>query len=305
MKSNDIVLQVSEETAEVMNNITETLFEDTENRFDEVVEAIGKSIDKIEEIYSRFAGYADDKFAGYTEKADSNKTEILIEIEVVKEILDDFKKNSEEKLGENETKSNRLIEIVTDISQLIQMVSKEFSESYKNTKEYEASLQKTVKELSENLTEIQKQQTNIINEIRADDNGEKMTTLANKLTEIEREIFSTKDTANSIAEALRNCDPVIENILISVGSLLKHDKDQFERREEELQKIDALCKQEEGSAKIMLEKIGDALTCLNTLSSSIQEITEKQMQLCEKQDKLEKDVKYLKLPFFKRWFTKG
>lgn len=42
MQSKDVVLQVADETAEVMEEISEQLFDETDARFDEVIECIEK-----------------------------------------------------------------------------------------------------------------------------------------------------------------------------------------------------------------------------------------------------------------------
>ena len=107
------------------------------------------------------------------------------------------------------------------------------------------------------------------------------------------------------ADTLRNCSTLIEQLLSSVKGLQENDEKILNVCGENTKKADELGKQTEETSTLLFEKMGDILTCLDTLSHSVQAISEKQNELFEKQAALDKDVKYLKLPFFKRWFTKG
>ena len=144
-----------------------------------------------------------------------------------------------------------------------------------------------------------------MNFLRNDDCSNKLTSMLNKLSEVEKDILLTKEAIGDVSDTLHNGNTLIENILSSVKGLQKNGEKILDASGKQIQKIDELQKQDEESSKLTLEKIGEVLTCLDTLVSTIQTISDKQIELCEKQEELEKDVKYLKLPFFKRWFTKG
>lgn len=297
MQSKDIILQVSEETAVVMEEISGQLFDESEARFDEIVEAIGYSVKKIEKLYADFTGYAGKADA----RLSSNQTEVLNKFGAVLEALGNFKKHADEQSVKIEDKSNRLIEIISDVPQLIQAVSNGIFESSESTKEFESSLMQAVKGLAENLMEVHKVQSTIVDKLHSDDSNEKMTSTLNKLSKMEKEILQTKDAIDSVDDTLHNCNTHIEKILSSVKGLQESDGRILDAIGKNAKKVDELSKQDEENAKLLL----NVLTRLDTLSHSIQTISDKQSELCEKQAILEKDVKYLKLPFFKRWFMKG
>lgn len=286
MQSKDIILQVSEETAEVMEEISEQLFDESEARFDEIVEAIGDSIKKIEKLYSDFTGYA-----GKTDTTlSSNQTDVLNRFGDVLDALSDFKKYASEQSIKIEEKNDRLIEIVADVSQLIQAVSKIISESSETAKEVETTLLQAVNGLVENLMQIQKIQADIVDKLNSDDSREKLTFTLNKLSEIEQEIQQTKDTLGNVSDTLHNGNTLIEQMLSSVKGLQENEERILVASRKNDDKVDELGKQSQESSKLLLEKVGDVLTCLETLSHTIKAVADKQAEL----------EKYLKLPFFKR-----
>ncbi len=54
----------------------------------------------------------------------------------------------------------------------------------------------------------------------------------------------------------------------------------------------------------IIEKVVDISQVIQEVSNSIQNLQAKQNELAQKQAEFDKDIKYLKLPFYKRWFTK-
>ena len=216
-----------------------------------------------------------------------------------------FRKDVGEQMVQSNEKVDRLIVSMADIPQLIQTVSNSISESADARSEFEATLLEVVKGLAQNLVELQKLHSGVMDKLNADDSQEKLVSALNKLADIEKEILQTKDGVGNVADSLRNCSTLIEQLLSSVKGLQENDEKILNVGGENTKKTDELGKQTEETSKLLFEKMGDILTCLDTLSHSVQTISEKQNELCEKQAELDKDVKYLKLPFFKRWFTKG
>ena len=301
MQSKDIVMQVSEETAEVMEEISEQLLEESEVRFDEVVEAIEEAIKKVEKLYSEFTG-----FAGNSNKQImSNQTDLMDKFATVLDAIEVFRKNVGEQAVQSNEKVDCLIAIMADVPQLIQAVSNNISESADTRSEFEAALLQAVKGLAQNLVELQKIQSDVMDKLNSDDSQEKLVSALNKLANIEKEFFQTKDAIGNVSDTLRNCNALIEQLLSSVKGLQENDEKLLNVSGENSKKAHELGKQTEEASKLLFEKMGDILTRLDTLSHSVQAISEKQNKLCEKQAELDKDVKYLKLPFFKRWFAKG
>lgn len=301
MQSNDIVMQVSEETAEVMEEISEQLMEESDARFDEVVEAIEEAVKKIESLYAEFTGYAGNSNKQLT----SNQVELIEKFAAVLEAIRVFRKDVSEQTVQSNEKVDRLIVSMADIPQLIQTVSNSISESADARSEFEATLLQAVKGLAQSLIELQKIQSDVMDKLNFDDSQEKLISTLNKLSDIEKEILQTKDAIGNVSDMLRNCSTLIEQLLSSVKGLQETDEKILNVGGETSKKADELEKQTEETSRLLFEKMGDMLTCLDTLSHSVQAISEKQNELCEKQAELDKDVKYLKLPFFKRWFTKG
>ena len=301
MQSKDIVLQVSEETAEVMEEISEQLFDESEARFDEIVEAIEGAVKKVEGLYAEFTGYT----ANSNKQATANQNELIDKFVVVLDAIAAFRKDANDQAGQVSEKTERLLTIMADVPQLIQDILKSIADTSAEHKEFDATLLKTVHSLAESLAELQKVQSGIANKLDNDDSGEKLTSALNKLSEIEKEILQTQTAIGNVSETLRNCNSLIEQLLSSVKDLQANDEKILGVDESNSKKVDDLGKHTEETSKLLLDKMGDILSCLDTLSCSIQSVSEKQGELCEKQAELEKDVKYLKLPFFKRWFTKG
>lgn len=301
MQSKDIVMQVSEETAEVMEEISEQLMEESDARFDEVVEAIEEAVKKVESLYAEFTGYAGNSNKQLT----SNQAELMDKFGTVLDAIGVFRKEIGEQTVQSNEKVERLITIMVDLPQLVQAVSNSISESADARGKFEATLLEDVKGLAQSLVELQKLQSDVVDKLNADDSQEKLISALNKLTDIEKEILQTKDAIGNVSDTLRNCSTLIEQLLSSVKGLQENDEKILNVGEENTKKADELGKQTEETSKLLFEKMGDILIYLDTLSHSVQTISKKQNELCEKQAELDKDVKYLKLPFFKRWFTKG
>lgn len=297
MQSRDIVMQVSEETAEVMEEISEQLLEESEARFDEIVEAIEEAVKKVEKLYSEFTGFT----VNANKQAVSNQMELMDKFVVVLEGIEVFKKDVSEQTVQSNKKADRLIAIMTDIPQLIQVVSNSISESAERRSEFETILLQTARGLAQSLAELQKMQFDVMDKLNSDDSQEKLISALNKLAYIEREIIQIKDVIGNVSNTLRNCNAFIEQLLFSVKGLQENVEKLLNIGEENARKVDKIGKQ----IDVMFEKKDDMLNCLDSLYHSVQAISEKQKEICEKQAELDKDVKYLKLPFFKRWFTKG
>ena len=275
--------------------------EESDARFDEVVEAIEKNLKKVESLYVEFTGYASNSNNQLT----SNQVELIDKLSVVLDAIGVFKKDIGEQTAQSNEKVERLITIMVDLPQLVQAVSNGISKSADARGKFEATLLEDVKGLAQSLVELHKLQSDVVDKLNADDSQEKLISALNKLTDIEKEILQTKDAIGNVSDTLRNCSTLIEQLLSSVKGLQENDEKILNVGEENTKKADELGKQTEETSKLLFEKMGDILIYLDTLSHSVQTISKKQNELCEKQAELDKDVKYLKLPFFKRWFTKG
>lgn len=244
MKSNDIVFQVSEETAEVMEEISEQLFDESAARFDEIADDI-----------AAFKREVCEQNAQATEKAD------------------------------------RLLASMADVSEHIRVISANVSESAEAGKESEAAILQAVNAVSVGLAELHRIQVSVMDKLNSDDSQKKLTCTLSKLAEMENEILQTKEAVDNTADKLIHCNELTNNIVSSVNDLQANDERLLDKGAE--------------NTGLILKKMDSILSCLDTLSVSIQTVAEKQTEL-------EKDVKFLKLSFFKRllvkiksFFTKG
>lgn len=178
MENKDIILQVDEETANIMEDISEQLFDETDTRFDEVIEQL-KSLSKLNDV-------------------------------------------SAEHVTEVKTKSEQIISSTKDILIILQELVK----------------------------------------------GE----------------VNASDTCNEIL----NC--------------LKESKEEFKENDSKLLLLETSNSEQ---AREILVKLNDVKESMDTISTSIKDIAEQQNIICKKHSELEKDIKYLKTPFYKRWFAKG
>lgn len=219
MKSKNIVMQVSEETAGVMEEIAEQLLEEST----------------------------------------SNQEKLMDKLATVLDAIEIFRKDIDEQTLQSNKKVDCLIELMADV----------------------------------------------MDKLNVDDNHEKLVSVLGKLSDIEKEILQAKADISNISDTVHNYNELIEGLRSSVKGLQENSENIFHVNGENAKKIDEFGKQTDENSKVMFEKVGDILTCLDTLSHSVQTISEKQNELCEKQAELDKDVKYLKLPFLKRLFMKG
>lgn len=294
MKSKDIIMQVSKETADVMDDISEQLMEESDARFDEVVEAIEEAVRKVESLYTEFTGFASNSNSQLT----SNQGELMNKFASVLDTIEEFRKEVGEQTVQSNIKVDRLIEIMVDVPQLIQAVSRSISDATDARSEAEATLLQAVEGLAHSLTELQKVQSDVMDKLNSDDSHEILVSTLNNLSDIEKEILQTKEAIGDVSNTICDCKALVDRLLSSVKGLQENDKKILTVGIENEKKVDELGKQTDENSKLLIDKMDDILACLDALSHSIQTISEKQTEL-------DKDVKYLKLPFFKRWFTKG
>lgn len=132
MQSNDIILQVSEETAHIMEDITAQLFDDTSAELDKIEEMINDSVEKIEELLSRFSKRSEESH----EKLSNGQNQIFIQAEKIDGV------------------SARLEKVNCSIEQFIKNTEHHFSEVIGQTSSLNDGLSDTQTELSNKLEDI-------------------------------------------------------------------------------------------------------------------------------------------------------
>lgn len=229
MQAKDIIMQVSEETAGVMEELSDQFLEESTAHFNEIMKAINDIDNKFENLSTKFSGFIGDS----SRQIMSNQTEITNKFSSVFDVIEKCRTDIERRATQTTQKTEHLITIMDNVPKLIHAIEHNISESAEAGKEFNSTLFQVMKDLQsndENFLKIGREHSNIIDELG------------------------------------------------------KQSKENFSS---------------------ILEKIDGIEICFDTLSHSMQAIIEKQNELYEKQMELDKNIKYLKLPLFKRWFSKG
>lgn len=232
MQKENIVFQVSEETAGIMEEISEQLYEENQNRFDEVSEGIEENLKKIERLYEDFSIFV--KKSDVSEK--NSREHIEKQIGIVLESIANYTTQNTESSKDLGSKSECIIDIV-------KVIGKDLQDGNSSIKESSLLL----KSCCENIEKINESQRYVC------DNDEKILQAEKNNLELTKQVY-------------------------------EHN---------------------EMMTKEILEEFEKVSKRLEDISMIINNVVEKQEELSKKQDEIEKDVKYMKLPFYKKWFSKG
>lgn len=280
MATKDVVFQVSQETADVMEEISEQLFDETQARFDEIVEAIEESVRKIGELYETLM----DHVGNSGQQAVSNQETLLCQFGSVLDALRAFREDVQGNNRQTEAQTQRLLEMLAEVPQLIHGVSVRVSEAAETANTMETTLLQAVGALAEDLKRLHELDADIARKLKENDSREQMAATQSKLSAIEGEIKENSAT-------LSHCNRLIDQILdCSKNLLVAHEKT--------ADQLQGLTEENRHSTKALMDKLSE-------LSASLETLSQRQLEIMNKQSKMEQDIQYLKLPFFKRWFKKG
>lgn len=312
MQSTDVILQVADETAEVMEEISEQLFDQTDARLKEVINALNElQSDYIERITKS------------DEQIDANQSEVMGKLRAISEALSDIKAESSGQAAELNEKSDRLIELSTELPQLLQSLSGQLSseaeahfDKFCNDlqalqSDYIEHTKKSDEQINSNQFEVMGRISAIseaLSDIRENNNGQaaELNEKSDRLIALSTEIPQLlKAVSSDVAAVSDNCSSISEQLSTSAAALKENDDRLLANSEENIELVKKLSEQNDASVKELTGKIGEILACLDALSASVAAIAEQQNEICQRQNKIENDIKYLKLPFYKRWFRKG
>lgn len=301
MQSKDVILQVSDETAEVMEEISEQLFNETDARFDVIDKAIAESVKKIEKLHADFTGYSE----ASDKRFNDNQVEVVSKLKELQDDLAGFKNKSEEAHTRVEEKSTQLITITSELPALIKIISEEVDTVYQYSKDSDKVIIDDMRVISENILKVQEELTAITKKINEDDIGEKLNILFEKISETKNNIQTETIAIGRISETLARCSFVLERIASDMNNY-QNDMDKILVAEEvNADSVRKLAEQNGENSTELIAKLSEVLDFLGKLSTSVQSTAEQQAEFSTKQSRLEEDIKYLKLPFYKRWFMKG
>ena len=301
MQSKDVILQVADETAEVMEEISEQLFDETNARFDVIDKAIAESVKKIEKLYADFTGYSE----ASDKRVNDNQIEVVSKLKELQDDLAGFKNKSEEAYTRVEEKATQLITITSELPALIKIISEEVDTVYQYSKDSDKVIIDDMRVISQNILKVQEELTAITKKINEDDIGEKLNILFEKISETKNNIQTEMIAIGRISETLDRCSFVLERIASDMNNY-QNDMDKILLAEEvNADSVRKLAEQNGETSRELIAKLSEVLDFLGKLSTSVQSIAEQQAEFSTKQSRLEEDIKYLKLPFYKRWFMKG
>ena len=311
MKAKDIVLQVSEETAQIMEEISEQLLEGTEDRFYEIKDSLENVTAKIKELYDATSWWLGD----VKKEENNNHEKALAKFEQAIQILESLKNEGELHTYDFKQKVEELSSVITTIykllntignemkkvSGLIDSANKETLESNKHIenkveviqanqevyngliKSHKATLD-DIKNEAELLRKLQKGNNNQIDNL-----CKEIDKLSLGLSDGIKEITTLFDSINKeVVKSNKYFDKEIERVQESQGTFLR---EYIERNEAGLLQVE--------------NKIDEASNVLCSLARQVESIVVQQNEILAKQSVIENEIKYTKLPFYKRWFRKG
>ena len=195
----------------------------------------------------------------------------------------------------------RFDEIIEELRESVKKIEKLYSDFIGYTSRNDVQLSSNQTEILNNFSTVLENFDNFKN--RTDEVFNKIDEKTNRL--IENMADASKNiqvVSDSVLESSKSEKEFETTLLQTVNSLQENNEKILDVSQKNAQGIDEVVKRGEENSTIILGKIEDVMNCLNVLSNTVQVVSDRQNELCEKQSALEKDVKYLKLPFFKRWF---
>lgn len=265
MKTEGIVVQVDEETAKIMRGISEQLSGEAEDQFD----------DLLEEIHTEFTNL---KMAA-KEQTNAAKQELVQTIEVSsRQVVD--KIPTQLKTVQDALAENKKAVIISG-----ERTQTKIENLQKDTTAWTNAIQEELREITETQKQIKDRQT-------ADNISEQFKTLNASLIETNKMINGSIEKVHNEVEILKN------TVETQTKSVLEEAAKQSEVAEQVSVAV--------GEVKTEAEKnFTELLGHLTALCDSVKEISAKQDMIIAKQIEIEKDVEYLKLPVYKRFFSGG
>lgn len=196
MTTQNIIMQVSEETEKIMEHITDELNEEADARFDEVIELLEELQTKLSESSLELLS----KSKNLSEQSSQNKSELVQKLIEISELISNYKKDLHHE-------SDDLSKKLSSVSQEISSLSGDFKNETIILKDITSTLTKCTTYLEEIKAGVNKSQENHKNE------SEKL------LSELECIYKKAETTSQILNSSMDKLFPILENLSESVNQL--------------------------------------------------------------------------------------
>lgn len=296
MAGKDIIFQVSEETANVMDEISNLMYEEADEKFEEIKQVVTDAIRRIEDFEDAF-----EEFANKTKRNAINKEDILGKFDEIKLNLDEVKRCNDEQFLELRNKEVDLSEVVDITRELVREIIESIKKVEGETLNTKEDIRENSEKISEKICLVEDSVKLLAEKIAAESVKNIIDELDNNFLSIKEKTTDCENKINEVSDKLNGSVEDTKNMTVCINEYYRTIK---EEQEVVLQKSNDLLLENQ-QIKGMISNLEEMMKTICSMTSSINQVAEIQKEIVAKQETIEKDINYLKLPFYKKWFMKG
>lgn len=296
MAGKDIIFQVSEETANVMDEISNLMYEEADEKFEEIKQVVTDAIRRIEDFEDTF-----EEFANKTKRNAINKEDILGKFDEIKLNLDEVKRCNDEQFLELRNKEVDLSEVVDITRELVREIIESIKKVEGETLNTKEDIRENSEKISEKICLVEDSVKLLAEKIAAESVKNIIDELDNNFLSIKEKTTDCENKINEVSDKLNGSVEDTKNMTVCINEYYRTIK---EEQEVVLQKSNDLLLENQ-QIKGMISNLEEMMKTICSMTSSINQVAEIQKEIVAKQETIEKDINYLKLPFYKKWFMKG
>ena len=296
MAGKDIIFQVSEETANVMDEISNLMYEEADEKFEEIKQVVTDAIRRIEDFEDAF-----EEFANKTKRNAINKEDILGKFDEIKLNLDEVKRCNDEQFLELRNKEVDLSEVVDITRELVREIIESIKKMEGETLNTKEDIRENSEKISEKICLVEDSVKLLAEKIAAESVKNIIDELDNNFLSIKEKTTDCENKINEVSDKLNGSVEDTKNMTVCINEYYRTIK---EEQEVVLQKSNDLLLENQ-QIKGMISNLEEMMKTICSMTSSINQVAEIQKEIVAKQETIEKDINYLKLPFYKKWFMKG
>ena len=296
MAGKDIIFQVSEETANVMDEISNLMYEEADEKFEEIKQVVTDAIRRIEDFEDAF-----EEYANKTKRNAINKEDILGKFDEIKLNLDEVKRCNDEQFLELRNKEVDLSEVVDITRELVREIIESIKKVEGETLNTKEDIRENSEKISEKICLVEDSVKLLAEKIAAESVKNIIDELDNNFLSIKAKTTDCENKINELSDTLNGSVEDTKNMTVCINEYYRTIK---EEQEVVLQKSNDLLLENQ-QIKGMISNLEEMMKTICSMTSSINQVAEIQKEIVAKQETIEKDINYLKLPFYKKWFMKG
>ena len=296
MAGKDIIFQVSEETANVMDEISNLMYEEADEKFEEIKQVVTDAIRRIEDFEDAF-----EEYANKTKRNAINKEDILGKFDEIKLNLDEVKRCNDEQFLELRNKEVDLSEVVDITRELVREIIESIKKVEGETLNTKEDIRENSEKISEKICLVEDSVKLLAEKIAAESVKNIIDELDNNFLSIKAKTTDCENKINEVSDKLNGSVEDTKNMTVCINEYYRTIK---EEQEVVLQKSNDLLLENQ-QIKGMISNLEEMMKTICSMTSSINQVAEIQKEIVAKQETIEKDINYLKLPFYKKWFMKG